>query len=512
MKEQNVYTRRVVILIVAFTIAKIIAAPLIDLSNDESYYWLYSQHLKWNYFDHPPLVALWIRIFTFNLLLEGQILFLRLGGIIGCALATWFMYKCVSTISTQRAGWFAACCYNASFYAGITAGFYIMPDSPQMVFFTFSLWMIARIIKDEKNRTNWILFGIASGLCIMSKVHGIFIWTGFMIYILLYKKNWLLSSRFYTALIIALIITCPILIWNIHYDFLSYRFHKDRIVSHGFPLNVNTFFKEFLGQISLNNPFNVALIIFSFFSLRKIRWRSPALSVYTFIALPLILLLLFISLHRQTLPHWSGPAYVTLIPLAAVALSEIRKRRLASQIIILSIGSFIIVSISSICVTNFYPGNFGNQSAKELGKGDFTLDVYGWQKAAKIFDTVYKVEIANGIMPANAPMICNKWWGSHIEYYFCRPNNIKMIGLGQMNDLHEYMWLNKNRKEKVNLSSAYCIINSDDYYNVQTYKNYYSKIDTVKIIQVTRGNKPANNFYVFRLSGWKNNKLAFADW
>ena len=93
-------------------------------------------------------------------------------------------------ISNERAGCFAACLYNASFYAGITAGIFVMPDSPQMIFWTWSLWMIASILKDESNWKNWILFGISTGLCIMSKVHGVFIWVGIGLYILIYKRNW----------------------------------------------------------------------------------------------------------------------------------------------------------------------------------------------------------------------------------------------------------------------------------------------------------------------------------
>jgi 4-amino-4-deoxy-L-arabinose transferase-like glycosyltransferase len=32
------------------------------LNNDEAYYWMYSKYLAWGYFDHPPMIALMIRI------------------------------------------------------------------------------------------------------------------------------------------------------------------------------------------------------------------------------------------------------------------------------------------------------------------------------------------------------------------------------------------------------------------------------------------------------------------
>ena len=37
-------------------------AAFMGIDADEAYYWLYAQHLQWGYFDHPPLVALSIRL------------------------------------------------------------------------------------------------------------------------------------------------------------------------------------------------------------------------------------------------------------------------------------------------------------------------------------------------------------------------------------------------------------------------------------------------------------------
>src|SRR5204863_8060187 len=85
------YKKRVLILIAAIGIIRLILAFTVQLGNDESYYWLYSQHLKSNYFDHPPMVALWIRATTLNLWLQDHPGFVRLGSVISCGIATWFM-------------------------------------------------------------------------------------------------------------------------------------------------------------------------------------------------------------------------------------------------------------------------------------------------------------------------------------------------------------------------------------------------------------------------------------
>lgn len=504
--KKNLYTKRVILLVGFFSLLRLIVASNVELANDESYYWFLSQDVKWNYFDHPPMVAVWIRFFTANLLLEEYVVFLRLGSMLSCALSTWFIFRCVADISSERAGWFAACFYNASFYAGITAGLLIMPDTPQMLFYTFSLWMIAKITLQDDKWITWILLGVGSGLCIMSKVHGVFIWVGLGLYILFIKRSWLLNKRLYAALAIAFIIASPILIWNIQHDFLTYKFNSERIITKGFSLNWKNFFTTFFSHIMINNPFNVLFIILAFLTWLKHKMNTfPALTIYNFIGISLALILLFISLHRLTLPHWSGPAYVALLPLAAISLSQVSKQVIYPKIIFWSLGSKIIFLAGCAFFINYYPGTYGSKIKNELGKGDITLDMHGWQQAGKKFAAIYQDEIKKGRMQKNSPVVCNTWWGAHDEYYFCRASGIQMIGLGSMNNLHEYMWSNKKRKEKVNFSTAYCIVHSDENYDIyKQYENFYSRIDTAAVIEVLRNKMPSHNFYIFKLSGWKN--------
>ena len=40
------------------------AAGRLELMFDEAYYRLWAEHLDWGYYDHPPLVALWVRVST----------------------------------------------------------------------------------------------------------------------------------------------------------------------------------------------------------------------------------------------------------------------------------------------------------------------------------------------------------------------------------------------------------------------------------------------------------------
>ena len=41
-----------------------IFTPIID---DEAYYWMWSQRFSFGYFDHPPMIAIWIKLSDFLL-------------------------------------------------------------------------------------------------------------------------------------------------------------------------------------------------------------------------------------------------------------------------------------------------------------------------------------------------------------------------------------------------------------------------------------------------------------
>jgi hypothetical protein len=499
------YGRAAAWLVLACSLLRLLLAGTIELGNDEAYYWLYTQHLQWNYFDHPPLVALLGRLFTANGALDQYEIFVRLGSIAACALSSFFMYQTAATLHSPKAGWYAVVLYNTSFYAGMVAGLLLMPDSPQMIFWTASLWMLAKLLYAEQRWRYWILFGLSAGLCIMSKVHGVFLWGGLGLFILGQKRGWLRLPQLYLSALVSLLVISPILVWNAEYDFVTYRFHSDRVVVAGKGINWRTFGAEVWGQAFFNNPVNVALTgvaLAAFF--RRIRHSRPSLWLFASIGLPLAAVLLFLSLFRTVYPHWSGPAYVTLIPMAAVYLARKKRQEFNAVWVRWSLASLVIFSVSWPLATHFYPGTWGSKAATDFGSGDVTLDRLGWEKSGQEFGAHYNSLLANGTIPKGTPLVCNTWWGAHVEYYFARPHNIQMIGLGPLRDIHHYAWLNNLRKDRVAMQQAFAIVPADEWFDVAAhYSRYYNNIQLHRTMDIYRGGQKAKVFRVYYLSGWK---------
>src|SRR6478609_5857587 len=246
------FSRSLWYLIIASLCIRLLIAYTTELGNDEVYYYTYALHLQWNYFDHPPGVALLILLSTFNLLLTNEV-FVRLGAIICAAAGTWLSYKTGTLIRNERTGFYAALLYNSNIYASIIAGTFILPDSPQVVCWLAALFVMLKMVLQSNTNKHispkyWLLFALLSGLCILCKVHGVFLWFGLNLYILFYNRNILLQPWLYFSFILTILINSPIVIWNINNHFITWKFHSSRIAVHSFSLNISSFLQAFFGH------------------------------------------------------------------------------------------------------------------------------------------------------------------------------------------------------------------------------------------------------------------------
>src|SRR6476659_5443769 len=218
-------------IIVIGTLIRCIIAANVELGNDEVYYWTYALHLKTSYFDHPPLVGLLIRIFTFDLHFNQEI-FIRLTAIIGSATNTWLIYKLLYKIKNRQTGIYAALFYNGCVYTSIISGLFILPDSPQVVFWLLSIFLLIKVfILNERQNLNIILFGLAAGLCTLSKIHGLYLWFAAGMYILLFERKWIFNKYLWLAILTTALLICPIFYWNYQNNFITYNYHSQRVVA-----------------------------------------------------------------------------------------------------------------------------------------------------------------------------------------------------------------------------------------------------------------------------------------
>jgi Dolichyl-phosphate-mannose-protein mannosyltransferase len=507
--------KKIGLLIFACSVLRLAVAGCLELGNDEVYYQAYAQHLQWNYFDHPPMVALLIRLSTMNLFLTHEF-FIRLGSVICAAAGTWLIYKIGKFIRNEQTGLIAAILYSTSFYSSVIAGIFILPDSPLVIFWLLAVYSMICILESRdgirKQNLYFILLGVSTGLCIMSKIHGIFLWLGFGAYLVFYRRDILKSPMLWFCVLISIIIISPIFFWNLANHFVTYAYHQSRIGFLGGSPNLNRLLQQVLGSVFYSNPVNFIIYTLSVYALLKHRFLKPP-GIYPlllWLSFPLIIVLLVTSVFNETLPHWSGPAYLSLMLVAASWLDErarfIRIRWLKTA------GWFfaIVVTIGTLCI-RFLPLQIGNREISYLGAGDITLDMNGWKKFASDFDLLYQADISAGIMKPGAVIISDYWFpAGHLDHYYSVPFHRNLIAFGDLNSIHHFAWLNKIRPRLINGTDAYFIYPTNEYGPPKpNLKNAFGSVEDPVLISQFRSGQLVRYFVIYRMHNFQGDSTDY---
>lgn len=309
-------------------------------------------------------------------------------------------------------------------------------------------------------------------------------------------------------LLTALIIS-PIIIWNWQNHFATYAFHQNRVGFFGKPLDLDGFIQQVLGSVFYNNPVSVAMYIFALVAIarKKIHLEPSYQRLLLLLGLPLIGLLLLVSLFNDTLPHWSGPAYISIMLLSAdyysTRFSEQGRppRGLWTANIL-----FAFVVLFGVLVIRTLPRQIGDPQPARLGSGDVTLDMSGWETFGRQFDSLYRSDTQASRMKKDAFIVSDRWFpAAHLDYYLARPGKITLVVLGRLQDIHHYAWLNTERPALPRGADAYFIYPSN-YYDPpsQALRQYFRQVeDSLTFTQRRGGQTPVRHFVVYRMHDYQ---------
>ncbi len=495
-----------ILIAVSFAVRLLLAATL-DLGNDEVYYRLYALYPDWSYFDHPLMVAWVIRIFSVNLLFQNE-LFLRLGSVVIGTVNLWVVYQIGKTLKDEHTGLYAAVLYTASVYAFVIMGVFILPDTPQGLFWLLSLWFLIKSLPYKPGERNsnkfFLLFGLVSGLGILSKYTSVFLWGGAVLYILFFNRKWLFSKTLYLSIIITAITAFPLFIWNLQNNFVSFTFHTERVDMAGYTINPGTFLREIAGEIFYNNPVNFVLILISVTAFLKGKNILDGKSgmILLFSGLPIIFVFILFSLFRATLPHWTAPGYTTLLFVAAAYLSFLEKKRTVKRWLGTAGGLLAVILVTGFVQikTGIIPLNTAQTALIKTGSNDPSLDLYGFRQAGEKFTRILKNDLTQGVMKKNAVLIGNNWFPlANYDYYAAFPNRMKALAVGPLQAIHEYARINKLRGGFQKGTDAYYLTDTR-YFRPpgQKIRSCFQKELPADTVPIYRNNKVAKYLLVYR--------------
>ncbi len=430
------------------------------------------------------------------------------------------MYVIGRRLGGERAGLFAAVLHTSAVYGSVLAGVIILPDAPLVVFWLLALWLLLQMLPAEeigaREMRLALLAGAAIGFAILSKYQGVFIGVGALLYVLLYDRRWLRQPALYASIGLAVLVASPILIWNIKNDFISFTYQSGRVTP-GLSLRLDYLGTEIAGQILYQNPLTWLLVAAA--ALAVVRGAQVVerthLRILLLNALPLWALFTAFSLFRSTLPHWTGPAYLSLILLAGAYWADrfgAEKRGFAAVPWRLNASlPLLVVMLASVTVAiQFVPRGFGREEPEtRRGERDPTMDMFGMDQIHDGVGEILARDVESGRMSAGAPLMSYRWFpAAHLDYYVATPLGRRLLAAGPLDAVHKYWWINRRREPLEVGDDAYYVAVSNWYAEPESaFGSLFEEIEPPDTIRVERRGAHVKNAFVYRLRDYNGGPL-----
>ncbi len=329
------------LLLLSILICHFFIAGQVNLTVDGAHYALYSQHLAWSYFDHPPMVG-WLPALVTSW--SHSDFAFRLIPMLLSFIWPLLLYKLVRILFPQTSAWLAF--LAVALTQSMTLLFLLaIAYTPQVSLITFCLltciatWQAIQF----GHQRDWWLAGIALGLAGLSDYTALCLAAAIAVFIFIQRPRCLLTAGPWLTLMVAMLFITPVIYWNWQHDWLSIRFQ----LQHGagnphwsWTIFLQSQFIQFIAYTPL-------LYITGYFILFRSAywWRQPAIQFIGLIALSYLLVFLWSAGHTRVLPHWPSLGWIFTMVLLAYHIqqhwSRWHWRLLSYTIFTYAIGSII---------------------------------------------------------------------------------------------------------------------------------------------------------------------------
>jgi 4-amino-4-deoxy-L-arabinose transferase-like glycosyltransferase len=208
--------------IIACFLLRLVVVAVMPVTAPEAYYWEWSQDLAWGYFDHPPMIAYVIRLFT--LIGGDSAFFVRLGAVTLSLLTTIVLYLLAKAMFGRGTA-LAVCGLFQILPFFVAVSVLSVPDAPLAFFWILTVYFVHRAtIRGQAHF--WYAAGLSLGLDLLSKYHAFLMLPCILVYLLCSPdlRKWLLRREPYLALLIAFLVFLPNLYWNLDHRASTFRF------------------------------------------------------------------------------------------------------------------------------------------------------------------------------------------------------------------------------------------------------------------------------------------------
>ncbi len=220
------------LILAAASALRFLGLSALSLIGDESYYWLWSLHPAWAYYDHPAGVALLIRVST---ALGGSTPFgIRwLNGLTGvaCVVLTWLVGE---RLLSRRAGLLAAAAVAVGAPFLITSRF-VYTNALTLLLMLLNILAFWRMVREDAGMADGLAFGFTIALLFNTKYSAYVYALALMAALLLDHRHLLRTPRLWVGAGVGALGLAPVVAWNLGHDWASFRWqlaHVTRATVH----------------------------------------------------------------------------------------------------------------------------------------------------------------------------------------------------------------------------------------------------------------------------------------
>jgi 4-amino-4-deoxy-L-arabinose transferase-like glycosyltransferase len=310
---------------------RLIAAAFTPITFDEAYYWMWSKHLAGGYYDHPPMVAIVIRLGT---MIAGDTeLGVRLVSILLALPMSWAVYQAAAVLfGGRREAATSAILLNVTLMAAVGT-MIVTPDAPLLVASSFVLYSLAKVLETGRGAW-WLAVGLAVGAALLSKYTALFFGPAILIWLIAVPKlrRWLISLWLYLGGLVALLMFAPVILWNADHHWVSFIKQMGRARIEDFR---PAFIAELIPtQIAFATPLVFILGAMGLHAL--FHRRAGALAARVLVGTmfwTIVAYFVWHSLHARVEANWFAPVYPAFAVAAAAAAQLVQWQARAQRVV-----------------------------------------------------------------------------------------------------------------------------------------------------------------------------------
>jgi 4-amino-4-deoxy-L-arabinose transferase-like glycosyltransferase len=472
--------RQLILIVMGIMLIRAVFLFVMGPMPQDAYYFLYSQHLALSYFDHPPMIAYALSLFT--AVLGKSVVAIKLADSVITILTVLFFYKLSKCFLGPRQLNKAMLLLLSTFMVTILS-LISTPDVPLLMFWALSLYLIYQAVFNSRN-VYWIWAGISMGLTFDSKYTAIFIPAGLILFLILsdtYRKKFL-SIWFWLAVLSFFITVLPVIIWNVQHDFASFKFQStSRMNDPGMHLQIKYFLGLLGHQSFILMPILLGAIVYYIFRVLKSERFNPLnldarKQFLLCFSVPMILCFVLVSFFSWVKLNWIMPAYLTAIILVSMYLSD---KWIRVQVLL---SAFIHVLLAFEII--FYPVPV---------KSDDTW--YGWNSLSDQVSTLQKKFASDFVFSVDTYKT-----SAELNLYsnqFVYGQNILGQNALQFDYVNNDLTILKGKSALfIDSQPQFKDVNKSNQENPELLK-FFSSVTELPPIILKKGNRPVRKFFVY---------------